>query len=167
MGHANLFSSRSFILCRFHGHLLFVWSCCHSLTLMSNRSASIFLKVMFSITYWIIYIISDYRRTGVGSSLIKKATLMEGKIGKVWGKLFIISRLPTVYFSNSSCSLMQLFPICVDRKPLELTGIKISTLYYNSILHESVTGSTKLCMFLIQSEGLSLCYISKLPAVSQ
>ena len=57
---------------------------------------------------------------------------------------------------------MQLFPICVDRKPLELTGIKISTLYYNSILHESVTGSTKLCMFLIQSEGLSLCYLCKL-----
>ena len=51
MGHANLLSSRSFILCRFHGHLLFVWSCCHSLTLMSNRSASIFLKVIFSITY--------------------------------------------------------------------------------------------------------------------
>ena len=85
----------------------------------------------------------------MGSLLIKKATLMEGEIGKTQGKLFIISRLPTVYFGNSSCSLLQRFPICVDRKPLELTGIKISTLYCNRILHESVTGSTKLCMFLI------------------
>ena len=38
--------------------------------------------------------------------MFKKATLMEGEIGKAQGKLFIIRGLKAVYFGNSSCSLL-------------------------------------------------------------
>ena len=63
---------------------------------MSNDSATIFRKAIFFIKYWNLSIISDYRRAEVESLLIKKATLMEGEIGKTLEKLYIMSKLPTV-----------------------------------------------------------------------